>query len=87
MWLLSFTLETFKCHVKRFLEILAALLAVSSLNWDHFLSYNVSEMTRQAVNISVISKLVSERLAIGDKAGAQRIFEIALKFFATLDYY
>ncbi len=33
---------------------------------------------------SVISKLVSERLALGDKAGAQRIFKLALKFFGTL---
>lgn len=33
---------------------------------------------------SAISKLVSERLAIGDKAGAQRIFKIALAFFTVL---
>ena len=33
---------------------------------------------------SVISKLVSERLAIDDKAGAQRIFKISLKFFAII---
>ena len=33
---------------------------------------------------SAISKLVSERLAIGDKAGAQRIFKISLVFFAIL---
>ena len=33
---------------------------------------------------SAISKLVSERLAIGDKAGAQRIFKIALSFFTVL---
>ena len=33
---------------------------------------------------SAISKLVSERLATGDKAGAQRIFKIALAFFTGL---
>ena len=33
---------------------------------------------------SAISKLVSERLAIGDKVGAQRIFKIALAFFTVL---
>ena len=33
---------------------------------------------------SAISKLVSERLATGDKDGAQRIFKIALAFFAGL---
>ena len=33
---------------------------------------------------SAISKLVSERLATGDKAGAQRIFKISLTFFAIL---
>ena len=33
---------------------------------------------------SAISKLVSERLAVGDKAGAQRIFKIALAFFTVL---
>ena len=33
---------------------------------------------------SVVSKLVSERLATGDKAGAQRIFKISMIFFATL---
>ena len=57
--MLSFTLGTFNCHVKHFPEILAALLAISSLNWDHFLSSNVSEVARQAVNLSVIAKLVS----------------------------
>lgn len=42
-------------------------------------------LTLSSIGIpSVISKLVSERLAIGDKTGAQRIFKIALKFFATL---
>ena len=33
---------------------------------------------------SVISKLVSERTAIGDTKGAQRIFKIAFSFFATI---
>ena len=33
---------------------------------------------------SVVSKLVSERLAIGDNKGAQRIFKISMKFFAGL---
>lgn len=33
---------------------------------------------------SVISKLVSERIAIGDTKGAQRIFKIAFSFFATI---
>ena len=33
---------------------------------------------------SVVSKFVSERLAVGDKYGAQRVFKIALKFFASL---
>lgn len=42
-------------------------------------------LTLSSIGIpSVISKLVSERLAIGDKAGAQRIFRIALKFFSML---
>lgn len=42
-------------------------------------------LTLSSIGIpSVISKLVSERLAIGDKAGAQRIFKIALKFFSML---
>ena len=42
-------------------------------------------LTLSSIGIpSVISKLVSERLAIGDKTGAQRIFKIALKFFAML---
>lgn len=42
-------------------------------------------LTLSSIGIpSVISKLVSERLAIGDKTGAQRIFKIALKFFAIL---
>ena len=33
---------------------------------------------------SVVSKLVSERLATGDKDGAQRVFRISMKFFGTL---
>lgn len=33
---------------------------------------------------SVISKLVSERIAIGDQKGAQRIFKICLVFFTTI---
>jgi len=33
---------------------------------------------------SVVSKLVSERLAINDKAGAQRVFKISLLFFTAL---
>lgn len=42
-------------------------------------------LTLSSIGIpSVISKLVSERLATGDKAGAQRIFKIALKFFSML---
>lgn len=42
-------------------------------------------LTLSSIGIpSVISKLVSERLAIGDKSGAQRIFKIALKFFSML---
>lgn len=42
-------------------------------------------LTLSSIGIpSVISKLVSERLAIDDKAGAQRIFRVALRFFATL---
>lgn len=42
-------------------------------------------LTLSSIGIpSVISKLVSERLAIDDKVGAQRIFKVALKFFAAL---
>lgn len=42
-------------------------------------------LTLSSIGIpSVISKLVSERLATGDKSGAQRIFRIALKFFSTI---
>jgi len=33
---------------------------------------------------SVVSKLVSERLAVGDKDGAQRVFKVSLKFFTVL---
>ena len=33
---------------------------------------------------SVISKLISERLAVGNKKGAQRVFKVALCFFAGL---
>jgi len=42
-------------------------------------------LTLSSIGIpSVISKLVAERLAIDDKAGAQRIFKIALRFFSLL---
>lgn len=42
-------------------------------------------LTLSSIGIpSVISKMVSERLAIGDKAGAQRVFKIALRFFAII---
>lgn len=44
-------------------------------------------LTLSSVGIpSVISKLVSERLAIDDKVGAQRIFKIALRFFGTIGF-
>lgn len=44
-------------------------------------------LTLSSIGIpSVISKLVSERLAIGDKAGAQRIFKIAMKLFAGIGF-
>lgn len=33
---------------------------------------------------SVVSKMVSERIAIGDKKGAQRIFKISMTFFVSL---
>ena len=33
---------------------------------------------------SVVSKMVSERIAIGDKKGAQRIFRISMTFFVSL---
>ena len=42
-------------------------------------------LTLSSIGIpSVISKLVSERLALGDKAGAHRIFKVAMTFFASL---
>lgn len=42
-------------------------------------------LTLSSIGIpSVISKLVSERIAIGDTKGAQRIFKIAFRFFTTL---
>lgn len=42
-------------------------------------------LTLSSIGIpSVISKLVSERIAIGDKKAAQRIFKVALIFFTGL---
>ena len=42
-------------------------------------------LTLSSIGIpSVISKLVSERIAIGDTKGAQRIFIVAFKFFTTV---
>ena len=42
-------------------------------------------LTLSSIGIpSVISKLVSERIAIGDTKGAQRIFRVAFKFFTTV---
>ncbi len=42
-------------------------------------------LTLSSIGIpSVISKLVSERIAIGDTKGAQRIFKVAFKFFTTI---
>ena len=42
-------------------------------------------LTLSSIGIpSVISKLVSERIAIGDTKGAQRIFVVAFRFFTTL---
>ena len=42
-------------------------------------------LTLSSIGIpSVISKLISERLAIDDKKGAQRIFLVALKFFSMI---
>ncbi len=42
-------------------------------------------LTLSSIGIpSVISKLVSERVAIGDTKGAQRIFRVAFKFFTTI---
>ncbi len=44
-------------------------------------------LTLSSIGIpSVISKLVSERIAIGDTKGAQRIFRIAFKFFTTIGF-
>ena len=44
-------------------------------------------LTLSSIGIpSVISKLVSERIAIGDTKGAQRIFKIAFKFFTTIGF-
>ena len=45
-------------------------------------------LTLSSIGIpSVISKLVSERIAIGDKKAAQRIFKVALIFFTGLRTY
>lgn len=45
-------------------------------------------LTLSSIGIpSVISKLVSERIAIGDKKAAQRIFKVALTFFTSLRTY
>lgn len=42
-------------------------------------------LTLSSIGIpSVISKLVSERLAINDKSGAHRIFVVSMRFFATI---
>ena len=42
-------------------------------------------LTLSSIGIpSVISKLVSERIAIGDTKGAQRIFKVAFRFFTTV---
>lgn len=44
-------------------------------------------LTLSSIGIpSVISKLVSERIAIGDKRGAQRIFRVAFKFFTAIGF-
>ena len=44
-------------------------------------------LTLSSIGIpSVISKLVSERIAIGDTKGAQRIFKVAFKFFTTIGF-
>ena len=44
-------------------------------------------LTLSSIGIpSVISKLVSERIAIGDTRGAQRIFRIAFKLFTTIGF-
>ena len=45
-------------------------------------------LTLSSIGIpSVISKLVSERIAIGDKKAAQRIFKVALTLFTGLRTY
>ena len=45
-------------------------------------------LTLSSIGIpSVISKLVSERIAIGDKKAAQRIVKVALTFFTGLRTY
>lgn len=42
-------------------------------------------LTLSSIGIpSVISKLVSERLAVNDKSGAHRIFVVSMRFFATI---
>lgn len=44
-------------------------------------------LTLSSIGIpSVISKLVAERIAIGDKKGAQRIFKVAFRFFSILGF-
>ena len=44
-------------------------------------------LTLSSIGIpSVISKLVSERIAIGDTKGAQRIFKVAFRFFTTIGF-
>ena len=44
-------------------------------------------LTLSSIGIpSVISKLVSERIAIGDTKGAQRIFSVVFKFFTTVGF-
>lgn len=44
-------------------------------------------LTLSSIGIpSVISKLVSERIAIGDTNGAHRIFKVAFKFFTTIGF-
>lgn len=44
-------------------------------------------LTLSSIGIpSVISKLVAERIAIGDTKGAQRIFKVAFRFFSILGF-
>ena len=44
-------------------------------------------LTLSSIGIpSVISKLVSERIAIGDTKGADRIFRVAFKLFTTIGF-